>query len=146
MIGFILAAVLAGQVDGSGVRRLVEAHRGRKVVVSLWATWCDPCVEEFPWIMDLARARKDVVFLAVSIDDPDTQGALLDFVQSRKPPFPVYSRVPGKDDDFIDGVDPDWKGDVPTLLLFGKDGRRGAILEGTQSKEKLEKALEALGP
>jgi thiol-disulfide isomerase/thioredoxin len=146
LIVLLLATVLAGQVDGPGVFRLVQAHKGHPVVVSLWATWCDPCLKEFPWMMALARARKDVVFLSVSIDDPETRGALEAFVVRRQPPFPVYARLPGKDEEFINGVDRAWKGAVPTTLVYGPDGQRTAILEGEHSRADLEKALGGLGP
>ncbi|HWX25337.1 MAG TPA: TlpA disulfide reductase family protein [Vicinamibacteria bacterium] len=146
MITLLLATVLAGQVDGPGVFRLVQAHKGHTVVVSLWATWCDPCVKEFPWMMELARARRDVVFLSVSIDDPETRGALEAFVGTRQPPFPVYARLPGKDEAFINGVDPAWRGVVPATLVYGKDGQRTAILEGEHSRADLEKALGGAKP
>jgi thiol-disulfide isomerase/thioredoxin len=146
VIALLLATVLAGELDGAGVSRLALAHKGRPVVVSLWATWCDPCVKEFPWLMELARDRKDVVFLAVSIDDPESRGALEQFVQSQKPPFPVYARTPGKDDAFINGVDRDWKGVVPMLLVYGRDGRRAQILEGEHTRAEVEKVLAGLKP
>jgi thiol-disulfide isomerase/thioredoxin len=139
----LLLTLLAGEVDGPGVRDLALQHKGSVVVVSLWATWCDPCVKEFPWLMDLARDRKDVTFLSVSIDDPDARVALEAFVKDKKPPFPVYARKPGKDEAFIDGVDPGWRGSVPTLLVFGKDGKRAVLLEGEHTRAELEKALTA---
>jgi thiol-disulfide isomerase/thioredoxin len=140
----LLITLLAGEVDGPGVPRLVQSHKGHPVVVSLWATWCDPCVKEFPWLMDLAREHKDVVFLSVSIDDPEARGALESFVRDQKPPFPVYARRAGSDDAFINGVDPAWAGVVPTILIYGKDGRRAAILPGEHTKEDVLKALAAL--
>ena len=146
MISLLLLTLLAGEVDGPGVPQLVLAHKGSVVVVSLWATWCDPCVKEFPWLMDLARDRKDVTFLSVSIDDPDARVALETFVKDHKPPFPVYARKPGKDEEFIDGVDKAWKGSVPTLLIYGKDGKRALILEGEHTRADLEKALASVSP
>jgi thiol-disulfide isomerase/thioredoxin len=144
VIPFFLLTLLAGEVDGPGVARLAQAHKGHPVVVSLWATWCDPCVKEFPWLMEFAREQKDVVFLSVSIDDPESRGDLEAFVRDHKPPFPVYARAKGPDEAFIDGVDKAWHGAVPTLIVFGRDGRRAALLEGEHTKAELLKAIAAL--
>ena len=139
----LLAAILAGQLDAAGVGRAVAAHRGRPVVLTLWATWCDPCVKEFPGLIALARERKDVAFVSVSIDEPTDRSALETFVSQRKPPFPVYIRTAGPDDAFIDGVDREWSGVVPTTLVYDREGRRVALLQGEHTRVDIEKALAA---
>ena len=116
MIALVLAGILAGEVDAPRLWSALEAYRGRPVVVSLWATWCKPCVEEFPVLVKLARERKDVAVVSVSIDEKEDRGALEAFVRERQPPFPVYAKAPGADEAFIDGVDPRWSGVVPATL------------------------------
>jgi thiol-disulfide isomerase/thioredoxin len=137
----LLAAVLAGPLDAAGVGRAVAAHRGRPVVLTLWATWCEPCVNEFPALAALARERKDVAFLSVSIDEPENRKTLEAFVAERRPPFPVYTRTPGPDQAFIDGVDREWSGVVPATLVYDREGRRVALLQGEHTRADIEKAL-----
>jgi thiol-disulfide isomerase/thioredoxin len=137
----LLAAVLAGQLDGAGVGRTVAARRGRPVVVTLWATWCEPCVKEFPELAALARERKDVAFVSVSIDEPSDRKTVESFVTQRRPPFPVYTKAPGRDQDFIDGVDREWSGVVPATLVYDREGRRVALLQGEHTRADIEKVL-----
>ena len=137
----VLAAVLAGQLDAAGVGRVVAAHRGRPVVLALWATWCDPCVKEWPSLVALARERPDVAFVSVSIDEPEQRGALEAFVSRRPPPFAVYARRAGPDQAFIDGVDKEWSGVVPATLVYDRAGRRVALLQGEHTRADIEKAL-----
>jgi thiol-disulfide isomerase/thioredoxin len=140
-LSLLLVAVLAGQLDGAGVGRTVAAHRGRPVVVTLWATWCEPCVKEFPELAALARERTDVAFVSISIDEPSDRKTVESFVTQRRPPFPVYMKAPGPDQTFIDGVDREWSGVVPATLVYDREGRRLALLQGEHTRADIEKAL-----
>ena len=56
--------------DAAGKRWSLHALRERPVLVSFWATWCPPCVEEMPSLETLARRLGDrATVLAVSVDD-----------------------------------------------------------------------------
>ena len=56
--------------DAAGKRWSLAALRGRPVLVSFWATWCPPCVEEMPSLQDLAvRLGDRATILAVSVDE-----------------------------------------------------------------------------
>ena len=141
MIALVLAGVLAGELDAPRLWRALDAYRGRPVVVSFWATWCKPCVEEFPVLMALARERKDLAVVSVSIDEKEDRGALEAFVREKGPPFPVYAKAPGDDEAFINGVDPAWSGVVPATLIVGPDGKRLALIQGEHSREEIERAI-----
>jgi len=52
----------------------LSQYRGKIVVLNFWATWCPPCVEEMPSLVQMQKKfqSKDVIVLAVSVDDdPD---------------------------------------------------------------------------
>ena len=56
--------------DSSGKQWSLHALRGRPVLVSFWATWCPPCVEEMPSLEALARRLGEgATVLAVSVDE-----------------------------------------------------------------------------
>lgn len=54
--------------DSSRTVRL-EDYRGKVVVLNFWASWCAPCLEEFPSLIQLQRDMPQVVVLAVSFHD-----------------------------------------------------------------------------
>jgi peroxiredoxin len=58
-------------VDRQGQIRKLSDYRGRFVVLNFWATWCEPCLREWPELDKLAariEGRDDIVVLAVSVD------------------------------------------------------------------------------
>lgn len=55
----------------SGVTNPLAALRGRVVVLNFWASWCAPCLVEFPSLAALQRDLPRITVLAVSFDqDP----------------------------------------------------------------------------
>ena len=64
-------------------------YAGKVTLVNFWASWCDPCREEFPHMAELFRGfeRKDFAIAAIS-DDVD-RGKMLQFVRQFRPPFPI---------------------------------------------------------
>jgi thiol-disulfide isomerase/thioredoxin len=60
--------VLSDGAQTADLRKL----RGRVVVLNLWATFCAPCVEELPSLLELHKQMPDLAIVAVSMDqDPD---------------------------------------------------------------------------
>ncbi|RIA55589.1 TlpA disulfide reductase family protein [Dichotomicrobium thermohalophilum] len=57
--------------NGLGEAVTLEDFRGRVVLLNFWATWCAPCVQEMPWLDQLARDMADQPFnvIAISLDE-----------------------------------------------------------------------------
>ena len=63
--------------DGTSTVHLAD-YRGKIVLLNFWATWCAPCIQEMPGLMELHHDRPDLAILAVSIDeDPDAYSRFL---------------------------------------------------------------------
>jgi thiol-disulfide isomerase/thioredoxin len=71
---------------------LLEQHRGKVVLVDFWATWCLPCVKQFPHTVELGKKHLDdgLVVISVSFDDvlePENVGKVLTFLQEKEAVF-----------------------------------------------------------
>jgi cytochrome c biogenesis protein CcmG, thiol:disulfide interchange protein DsbE len=66
--------------DGTSTIHLAN-YRGQVVLLNFWASWCVPCVEELPGLLELHRERPDLTILAVSIDTD--QDAYARFIERR---------------------------------------------------------------
>ena len=66
-----------------------ESYHGQIVVLNLWATWCPPCVEETPSLVQFAEKMRDrgVIVLSISVDED--QKALQDFIRENHISYPV---------------------------------------------------------
>jgi len=75
--------------DLAGDTVTLARFAGKVTLVNFWASWCDPCREEFPHMAELYREfdRRDFEIAGVS-DDVDAR-RMLAFVREYRPPFPV---------------------------------------------------------
>ena len=54
--------------DEVTLKSILETHKGKTIVVDIWASWCGDCIQNMPKIKALQKEYKDVVYLFVSID------------------------------------------------------------------------------
>ncbi|MEQ9503473.1 MAG: TlpA disulfide reductase family protein [Deltaproteobacteria bacterium] len=105
----------------AGVRGRLSEETGA-VVVHFWATWCSPCVEELPHLLQFAR-QSDLRILAVSLD-PDWD-SIRSFVGAE--PAETIVRARSKDSAVRFGVVT-----LPETLVIGADGRLRARFAGAR--------------
>lgn len=104
----------------------LEAHiqnSDHPLVVSFFATWCAPCVEEIPWLQEgVARfAEQKVELVLVSLDFPrDYPKKLEDFVKKKNINATVYWLDETDADYFCPKVHPRWEGGIPATLFVNK--------------------------
>ena len=126
------------------VLEVVRAHEGsRGVLLNFWATWCEPCVEEFPMIVELGSdyAPQDLIVYFVSVDWLDERAKALDFL--KKHGVTGLSFIKDQDDNsFIEGIWHEWTGAVPFTLLYSKDS--GKVVDSWEGKQPRERFVSAI--
>ncbi len=135
-------------IELKGLEERIARERGRVVVVNYWATWCEPCREEFPEFVEFHRhwSERGVTFLSVSLDVASVRDTeVKKFLAEQRVPFPVYIRAAAEDpNDFINAIDRKWTGELPATFVYDREGRRARSLFGKQTRESLEEAVEPL--
>jgi thiol-disulfide isomerase/thioredoxin len=153
--GVAVAAVAAAaalppnlkSIDGNALKKAVADQKGKVVVLNVWATWCGPCVEEFPFFVKLSGdyKSKGLAVIGVSLDEPEDRGKVATFIGKTKTTFPMYMRTTRTMDEFIQPLDKKWVGTAPTTYFFDKGGKMaGAPINGPVTYDKLVKKVQPL--
>src|ERR1700740_1377000 len=60
-------------LDGKAVP--LSEYKGKVVLVNFWATWCEPCQIEIPWLIEMQQkySSKGFIILGVDVDDEDSK-------------------------------------------------------------------------
>lgn len=131
---------LLKNVTGAELQEVVNSYQGEKaVLINVWATWCAPCVEEFPEIVKLQRAypeKLQVIF--ISADFPDSRARALAFLKKQEVDWTTYFKT-GDDQEFIESISPNWTGALPFSKVIGVDGEVVASWEQAATYTKFER-------
>lgn len=127
------------------ILRAAAAHQGQEaVLINFWATWCVPCVEEFPMIVELAEQYRDkaVKVYFVSVDWLDERHKAVDFLEQHG--VRGVSFIKNQDDnEFINGISREWTGAVPFTIVFGKEsGKVVDLWEAKKQRLRFEQSIE----
>jgi peroxiredoxin len=151
-------------IDATGIAALRKNGTNKVRLFNVWATWCGPCVAEFPELVTTARKfdLRDFEFITISADDPRNAPEVKAFLEKhgaglsdrlkkavqaegRTTNSYVYS---GSDTDaMMKALDPEWPGAIPHTILVGPTGdivwRHNGPINGDELRAKV---LEVMGP
>jgi thiol-disulfide isomerase/thioredoxin len=97
---------------------------GKFLVVNFWATWCEPCREEFPELLAIAQMyqKRPFQLITVSTNYPDEQKAVQAFLEEQH--AVTRNLIFGSTDPYqlIGAFDKSWSGGVPFTMVLGLSG------------------------
>jgi thiol-disulfide isomerase/thioredoxin len=125
--------------DMNGVDVKLASFKGKVILLNFWATWCGPCREEIPSLVQLQQRYGDqLVVLGVSIDDPLAK--LKPYATEMHMNYPV---LVGKDrQDVQDAFGPLFG--IPVSVFVDRDGKIWKRHSGIASQEQFEREIKAL--
>jgi thiol-disulfide isomerase/thioredoxin len=149
-----LATLAAGQgtnapardpkiIDAQGFQKLLEEYRGKPLLVTFWATWCEPCRDEYPMLNELAKqyGPQGLKVVGVNLDDDGDLILMRRFMARYKPVFSNVRKKKGGEADFVEAVLPGWNGAIPASFFYARDGRQIGHLLGKNSRDSYEAAI-----
>jgi thiol-disulfide isomerase/thioredoxin len=149
-------------VGDGAVTTGIEGLGGNVTVIDFWATWCPPCVNEFPGLLALAakyKDRPDFRFISVEHDAgvagdriSDAQENVKAFLKRRGANIPVYFDPNHQSYENLSTLGGIPGGVLPTTLVVDRTGIIRACWEGSgpgkleELEEVVAKVLEEQSP
>jgi cytochrome c biogenesis protein CcmG, thiol:disulfide interchange protein DsbE len=132
-VGSMAPDFVVADLDGTPIR--LADLRGRPVMLNFWASWCGPCVEEFPLLRDAAALHADQGLAVVGIVFRDRSEAARDFMARNGATWPS-AMDPGERVASTYGIL-----GPPETYFIGRDGRIAARQFGPLSEASLHQQL-----
>ena len=140
--------IVVSAIDNDALKALLTQQRQRPLLVNFWATYCDPCRDEFP---DLVKIDKEyrpqsLEFVTVSLDDmTDIKTGVPKFLSEMKATMPAYLLNTLDPEPAINMVDQRWRGDLPATFLYNEKGevvyKHIGRINPAELREAIDKAV-----
>lgn len=138
------------QIDEIALKNLLkrDGENTKPLLINFWATWCAPCVEEFPDLVKIAGDYKDKIdVITVSLDDlAEIKRDVPKFLAKQKAEMPAYLLKSTDEEAAVKLVADTWQGGLPFTGLYDKTGK---LIYGRQGKftnaalrQEIDKLLE----
>jgi peroxiredoxin len=132
--------VVLETIDATNLSDLVRNDTKKLRLINVWATWCEPCVQEFPEIISISHrfANRDFEVVTLSVDDPKEEANVKAFLEKEHATVPNrvqrslkaegrntnnYLFIGGGLDALMHALDPDAPGPVPYTILVAPGGK-----------------------
>jgi peroxiredoxin len=130
-------------IDEAGLKELIQNKTDKLRLINVWATWCGPCVTEFPdfMVMHHMYRRRDFEFISISADNPDKKDKALKFLQGKFASNKNYIFNVEDKYKLIEAVDPKWQGALPYTILVEPGGKIVYSQQGPIDPAKMKKLI-----
>jgi thiol-disulfide isomerase/thioredoxin len=111
-------------IDTSGIKELIRNKSDKLRLINVWASWCGPCVQEFPdfVILDRIYRSREFEFVSINADKLSRKDNVLKFLQKNEASNKNYIFNSDNNTDLVEAVDPKWSGALPYTLLVEQGG------------------------
>ena len=127
----------------AGIKGLLKNNTDKLRLINVWATWCGPCVTEYPEFITMNRMyrRRDFEFISISADDPAKKDKALKFLQNAQSSATNY--IFNVDDKYklIEAIDPNWQGALPYTIVVEPGGKIIYTKQGAIDPTELKRLI-----
>jgi peroxiredoxin len=129
--------------DAEALRALRKNDSGKVRLVNFWATWCGPCITEFPELVTINRMyrRRAFELVTVSANFPDEKKEVLDFLQKNQASNRNLLFADTDKYKLMAAFDPQWNAALPYTMLIGPGGEVLYKVQGEMDPLAVKRAI-----
>jgi len=137
-------------LDAAGLKKAVTANKGKVVVVNFWATWCGPCVQEFPDLVKLYNNNKakGMELLTVSADESSDSAKVKAFLGKNGLAKGFQNKSSADIEGFLKYLEPTLPADasvgIPRTYVIDRNGKVVKSMVGGQTYSAFQNAITPL--
>ena len=135
------------ETDITGIKEIISNKSKKFRLVNVWATWCGPCVIEFPEFVSMQRmyGARNFEFVSISADGLKKKDKVLEFLKNNSAATKNYLYSAEDKYSLIEAVDKNWSGALPYTLLIAPGGEivysHQGLVEPSEVKNAIIKKL-----
>ncbi len=129
--------------DSKMITQMVKNSEGRVSLINIWATWCQPCIEEFPYLVQLKKKYPDLNLILVSADVEEDRQRVEEFLVEQGVDFRTYIKAE-PDNEFAGALSKEWNGALPATFIYDGKGELKRFWIGDASLEEFSNAIESV--
>lgn len=126
------------------IDELKQSLKGKVLLMNFWATWCKPCVKEFPDLVNLYKENKEkgfeLVFISADVPE-DVDPKVKPFLKKNGVDFVTYYINFDKAEDLINYIDSSWEGAIPSTYIYDREGVLKVKIVGKREYSEFESEI-----
>jgi len=118
--------------DMQGKEQRLSDYKGKWVLLNFWATWCPPCLEEIPDLVEMHNARKANDFAVIGVAMSSSRDSVISFSRQLEISYPIVlgdDKIAAQ----IGRIDA-----LPTSYLYDPTGKLVSYQSGMLTREAIE--------
>ena len=130
-------------IDAAGIKELIKNKSDKLRLINVWATWCGPCVMEFPdlVIIDRIYRSRQFEFISINADKLSRKDNVLKFLQKNEASNKNYIFDSDNNSALVEAVDPEWTGALPYTLIVEQGGKVIYRIQGPVNVTEVRKLI-----
>lgn len=131
------------KINEAGIKDLLQNKTDKLLLINVWATWCGPCMIEFPEFVKINRMYRgrDFEFISICLDDTSRTSKALKFLKDKHAANKNYLFDIDNKYNFIEAVDPKWQGGLPYTLIVEPGGKIVYARQNIIDPDKIKKLI-----
>jgi thiol-disulfide isomerase/thioredoxin len=130
-------------IDAAGIKELIRNKSDKLRLINVWASWCGPCVMEFPDFVTIDRIyrSRNFEFISINADKLSRKENVLKFLQKNEASNRNFIFNSDNNSELVEAVDPEWSGALPYTLVVEQGGNIIYRLQGPVNTVEMRKLI-----